>query len=1181
MSRPAEKASPKPDPAAQPPLRFVTAAALFDGHDASINIIRRLLMAHGCEVIHLGHNRSVEDIVTAALQEDAHAIAVSSYQGGHVEFFRYMLDMLRERGGADIRVFGGGGGVIVPEEIEELHKYGVARIYSPHDGQKLGLDGMIEDMVKLARHDLEGDAASLLMKLKSGDRRALARVISLIEAGTFDVDLLRHPGESRGPVSSAKEKALDSGLRRNAKKTDGPAPVLGVTGTGGAGKSSVTDEIVRRFRMDQDDALNIAVIAVDPSRRKTGGALLGDRIRMNALGRWSPPPARSGDGVGRQSIAAEKVFFRSLATREGGAEVSRALPGAIAACKAAGFDLVIVETAGIGQGGAAIAEIADVSLYVMTPEFGAPSQLEKIDMLDFADVVAINKYDRRGAEDAVRDVRKQVQRNRKDFKTPPEDMPVYGTIAARFNDDGVTALYFGLRDKLTAKGLVLRRPGESRDPVSLANEKALDSGLRRNDELTGRLPRPSTKVSTKASSIVPGARVRYLAEISDTVHAYKKRAEEQAQIARERQALRTTADLLGRHPGERQNDEIDTLIADRDAKLDPHSRALLGGWPKLKAAYTGDSHTYKVRDKDVTVDLTRTSLSGTKIPKVALPRYTDEGDLLKWLYLENLPGHFPYTAGVFPFKRENEDPTRMFAGEGGPKRTNARFHLLSKGMPAARLSTAFDSVTLYGEDPDERPDIYGKVGNSGVSIATLDDMKDLYAGFDLCSPNTSVSMTINGPAPTILAMFLNTAIDQQVDKFKAEKGRDPNEKEYAELKAYALSTVRGTVQADILKEDQGQNTCIFSTEFALKCQGDIQQYFIENRVRNFYSVSISGYHIAEAGANPISQLAFTLANGFTFVEAYLARGMKIDDFAPNLSFFFSNGMDPEYSVLGRVARRIWAVAMKDKYGANPRSQMLKYHIQTSGRSLHAQEIAFNDIRTTLQALIAVYDNCNSLHTNAFDEAITTPTAESVRRALAIQLIINKEWGLARNENPNQGAFIVEQLTELVEEAVLAEFERISERGGVLGAMETGYQRSKIQEESLYYEHQKHSGELPIVGVNSFLNPDAAAPTSTTLELARSNDAEKKDQINRLRSFQDKHRHSGESRNPASSSSSRHPGESRDPVSLSSSDALSALKHAAITNGNIFSALMGAVRVCSLGQITHALFEVGGQYRRSM
>jgi methylmalonyl-CoA mutase len=1110
--------------AAKKPLRFVTAASLFDGHDASINIIRRLLMSHGCEVIHLGHNRSVEEIVTAALQEDAHGIAISSYQGGHMEFFKYTVDMLRERGGADIRVFGGGGGVIVPEEIKALHDYGVARIYSPHDGQALGLDGMIEDMVKRARHTLEGEVpgtsaggakfssltpaepASLLLKLRAGDRRTLARTISLIESGKLDHHKLILAAEGATKV----------------------VPVLGVTGTGGAGKSSVTDEVIRRFRMDQDDQLNIAVIAVDPSRRKTGGALLGDRIRMNAL-------YRSNDGK-------ERIFFRSLATREGGAEVSGALPGAIAACKAAGFDLVVVETAGIGQGSAAVVEHADVSLYVMTPEFGAASQLEKIDMLDFADVVAVNKFDRRGAEDAVRDVRKQVQRNKTAFKARPEDMPVYGTIASRFNDDGVTALYFDVRGKLQDKGLKL--PHRS---------------ARASANAYGTLIKPETKTSTKASAIVPGARVRYLAEIADTVRGYKKRATHQAQAARERQHLRESIRML-EHAGKPATHEaVVDMKAEMHKRMDhlsPDSKRLLHEWPETRTHYTGDEYTYKVRDKETTVELTRISLSGTHIPKVALPRYSDEGDMLRWLMLENLPGFFPYTAGVFPFKRENEDPTRMFAGEGGPKRTNTRFHLLSKGMPAARLSTAFDSVTLYGEDPDERPDIYGKVGNSGVSIATLDDMKDLYAGFDLCAPTTSVSMTINGPAPTILAMFLNTAIDFEIDQFTEKNRRPPNDTERAKIKAEALASVRGTVQADILKEDQGQNTCIFSTEFALKCMGDIQQYFIEHDVRNFYSVSISGYHIAEAGANPISQLAFTLANGFTFVEAYLARGMSIDDFAPNLSFFFSNGMDPEYSVLGRVARRIWAVAMREKYGANPRSQMLKYHIQTSGRSLHAQEISFNDIRTTLQALIAVYDNCNSLHTNAYDEAITTPTGESVRRALAIQLIINKEWGLAKNENPSQGSFIIDELTELVEEAVLAEFEKISDRGGVLGAMETGYQRGKIQEESLFYEHQKHSGELPIIGVNSFLNPDETPPEKTTVELARSDDNEKKDQITRLRSFQKRNAKAA----PA---------------------ALARLREAAIGDGNIFEALMDAVRVCSLGQISHALFEVGGQYRRNM
>ena len=1094
------------------PIRFVTAASLFDGHDAAINIMRRLIQQLGGEVIHLGHNRSVEEVVNAALQEDAHGIAISSYQGGHVEYFKYMVDMLKERGGANIKVFGGGGGVIVPEEIKELHDYGVARIYSPQDGQKMGLVGMIEDMVKRASHTLDGKPEELLLKAKGGDRRALARLITLIEAD---------------PASAQRLPA-----------TTNKVPVLGITGTGGAGKSSVSDELIRRFRLDQNDQLKIAVIAVDPSRRKSGGALLGDRIRMNA-------------------ISHPNIFFRSLATREGGMEISPALPGAIAACKAAGFDLIFAETAGIGQGDAAVVEHADVSLYVMTPEFGAASQLEKIDMLDFADVVAVNKFDRRGAEDAVRDVSKQVQRNKGAWGKRPEEMPVFGTIAARFNDDGVTALYFGVRDALVAKGLKLPlacHPREGGDPVSVpvgASTAKLDSRLRGND---GNLSRPAAKHSTSARQIVPGARARYLAEISDTNRDYRKRAEHQAQLARERQHLREVIRLMehSAHPIEDLKHEmhkrLDHLTAD--------NKKLLHDWPAVREAYSKDEYVYKVRDKEIRTPLTRTSLSGTKIPRVALPRYTDEGDLLQWLLLENLPGTFPYTAGNFPFKREGEDPTRMFAGEGGPKRTNARFHLVSKGMPAKRLSTAFDSVTLYGEDPALRPDIYGKVGNSGVSIATLDDMKDLYAGFDLCSPATSVSMTINGPAPTILAFFLNTAIDQQVEEFKKKSGREPNASEHAELRARTLSTVRGTVQADILKEDQGQNTCIFSTEFALKCMGDIQQYFIEHNVRNFYSVSISGYHIAEAGANPISQLAFTLSNGFTFVEAYLARGMKIDDFAPNLSFFFSNGMDPEYSVMGRVARRIWAVAMKEKYGANARSQMLKYHIQTSGRSLHAQEIDFNDIRTTLQALIAIYDNCNSLHTNAFDEAITTPTADSVRRALAIQLIINNEWGVAKNENPNQGAFLFDELTDLVEEAVLKEFEKISERGGVLGAMETGYQRGRIQEESMVYEHKKHDGSLPIIGVNTFLNPTGDKHEATTIELARSSSDEKDDQLDRLKGFQD--RNAG-----------------------SAPDALTKLKHACINNQNIFAELMNAARVCSLGQITHALFEVGGQYRRNM
>ncbi|MGJ8669448.1 MAG: fused isobutyryl-CoA mutase/GTPase IcmF [Oceanococcus sp.] len=1091
MSAAAHAVKNQPAPS-QTPVRFVTAASLFDGHDASINIMRRLLQSMGCEVIHLGHNRSVEEIVTAALQEDAHGIAISSYQGGHVEYFKYMIDMLKERGGENIKLFGGGGGVIVPEEIRELHDYGVERIYSPHDGQKLGLEGMIRDMIDRASHELAGDEEDLLGKACGGDQRALARLISMIEA------------EAIAPAFLER-------IRQNAGEKN--IPVLGITGTGGAGKSSLTDELIRRFRIDQADGLRIAIIAVDPSRRKSGGALLGDRIRMNAL-------YKASDGE-------HKIFMRSLATREGGMEVSKALPGAIAACKAAGFDLVVAETAGIGQGDAAVVEIADVSLYVMTPEFGAASQLEKIDMLDFADVVAINKFDRRGAEDAVRDVRKQMQRNQVAFDRPTTSMPAYGTIAARFNDDGVTALYHALREQLSGKGMHFAE---------------------------GTLPRNDVSMSTKSGSLVPGARIRYLAEIADTVRGYKKHAAHQAQLARERQQLREAKRML-EHAGDSVA-ALEQQLEKRDDHLNGESKKLLKTWPETVKNYSGDTFTYKVRDKEISVPLNRESLSGTKIPKVALPRFSDEGDLLNWLYLENLPGQFPYTAGVFPFKREGEDPARMFAGEGGPKRTNTRFHLLSEGMPAARLSTAFDSVTLYGEDPDPRPDIYGKVGNSGVSIATLEDMKDLYAGFDLCAPTTSVSMTINGPAPTILALFLNTAIDQQIDAFVETEARQPNAAELEKIKTQTLASVRGTVQADILKEDQGQNTCIFSTEFALKCMGDIQQYFIQEQVRNFYSVSISGYHIAEAGANPISQLAFTLSNGFTFVESYLSRGMDINDFAPNLSFFFSNGMDPEYSVMGRVARRIWAVAMREKYGANARSQMLKYHIQTSGRSLHAQEIDFNDIRTTLQALIALYDNCNSLHTNAYDEAITTPTEESVRRALAIQLIINKEWGVNKNENPNQGAFIFDQLTELVEEAVLAEFERISERGGVLGAMETGYQRGKIQEESMQYEHLKHSGELPIVGVNTFRNPKDDEPQETTLELARSSNDEKDAQIQRLRDFHASHADQA----PA---------------------AIAALKQVCMDGGNIFAELMNASRVCSLGQISHALFEVGGQYRRNM
>jgi methylmalonyl-CoA mutase len=1093
-------------------VRFVTAASLFDGHDASINIMRRILQATGCEVIHLGHNRSVEEIVTAALQEDAHGIAISSYQGGHVEFFKYMLDLLRERGGANIKVFGGGGGVIIASEIDELQKYGVTRIFSPEDGARLGLQGMINEVVAATDFDLAQDLPKDLNALKTGDRRVLARFITGLEAAAV-------PQKLRDELLRAAESSK--------------APVLGVTGTGGSGKSSLVDELIRRFRLDQEDKLKIAILSIDPTRRKSGGALLGDRIRMNA-------------------IQHPNIYMRSMATREAGTEVSKALPDAIAACKVAGFDLVVVETSGIGQGDAAIVPLADCTLYVMTPEFGSPSQLEKIDMLDFADYVAINKFDRKGAADALRDVRKQYQRNRELFKQSPEEMPVYGTIASRFNDDGVTALYHALVARLTQEGLKLAQ---------------------------GKLPAVDTKFSTRQHAIVPPARVRYLAEIAETVRGYHTWAKEQSKVARERQQLKAARTMLDEtmdytkklatsgHVSDAEaggqlgatitsaEHALEALIDERDKRLDPRAAKLLDMWPQTKAAYTGDEYVVKIRGKEIRSALTTVSLSGTHVPKVALPKFEDDGEILRWQLRENVPGSFPYTAGVFAFKRENEDPTRMFAGEGDAFRTNKRFHLLADGMPAKRLSTAFDSVTLYGNDPDLRPDIYGKVGNSGVSIATLDDMKVLYSGFDLCAPNNSVSMTINGPAPTILAFFMNTAIDQQLDKFRADNKREPTDDEANKIREWTLHTVRGTVQADILKEDQGQNTCIFSTEFSLKVMGDIQQYFVQHRVKNFYSVSISGYHIAEAGANPISQLAFTLSNGFTFVEAYLARGMHIDEFAPNLSFFFSYGMDPEYAVIGRVARRIWAVAMRERYCANERSQKLKFHSQTSGRSLHAQEISFNDIRTTLQALISTYDNTNSLHTNAYDEAITTPTEDSVRRAMAIQLIINREWGLGKNENPNQGSYIIEELTDLVEEAVLKEFEAISERGGVLGAMETGYQRGKIQEESLYYEHKKHDGSYPIIGVNTFRNPHGDT-VPAKLELARSTDDEKQSQLKRLKDFH--------ARNAKAAPA-----------------ALERLKRVVIENGNVFAELMKTVRVCSLGQITKALFEVGGEYRRTM
>ncbi|MGW1013500.1 fused isobutyryl-CoA mutase/GTPase IcmF [Streptomyces termitum] len=1067
------------------PVRLVTASALFDGHDASINIMRRIFQSQGAEVIHLGHNRSVQEVVDAALEEDVHGVAVSSYQGGHVEYFEYLVQSLRERGAGHIRVVGGGGGVIVPEEIARLRAGGVT-IFSPEDGQRMGLAGMINSVVRECDFDLWDDGPADPAAVLAGDRFAIARAITGAELGRLSPDFL--------------------GLVREAAAAR-VTPVLGITGTGGSGKSSLTDELVRRFRVDQRDKLRIAVIAVDPTRRRGGGALLGDRIRMNSL-----------DG--------DRVFFRSLATR-GSHELPEHLADVIDVVKAAGFDLVVVETPGIGQGDAAIVPFVDTSLYVMTPEFGAASQLEKIDMLDFADVVAINKFERRGAKDALRDVARQLVRNREAFDKRPEDMPVYGTSAATFNDDGVTALHQHLKAALADKGLPL-------------------------DE--GTLAPVDVRHSSGIRQVVPADRVRYLTEISDTVRAYHAETDRLAEAARRVQRLDLVRAELD--AAEHDGSGVDALLADARRKL-PHEVAeQIGNWSAVVASYSGDEQVVTVRDKQIRTRLTRESLSGNKIPRVSLPRFADHGELVRFWRRENLPGFFPFTAGVFPFKRDGEDPARMFAGEGDPFRTNRRFKLLSEGQPATRLSTAFDSVTLYGRDPGERPDIYGKVGTSGVSVATLDDMKALYDGFDLTEPTTSVSMTINGPAPTVLAFFLNTAVDQQLDRFRAAEGREPSAEEAAELRARALATVRGTVQADILKEDQGQNTCLFSTEFSLRMMADIQEWFIANKVRNFYSVSISGYHIAEAGANPISQLAFTLANGFTYVETYLARGMDIDDFAPNLSFFFSNGMDPEYSVLGRVARRVWAVAMKEKYGANERSQKLKYHVQTSGRSLHAQEMDFNDIRTTLQALIAIYDNCNSLHTNAYDEAVTTPTEESVRRALAIQLIINREWGLAMNENPLQGSFVIDELTDLVEEAVLREFERISERGGVLGAMETGYQRGRIQDESMLYEQRKHDGTLPLIGVNTFRNPHADTAEPATVELARATEQEKRSQLERVQDFQTRHQDRAHA-------------------------ALTALKEAAVSGENAFAVLMDAARVCSLQQITEAFFEVGGQYRRNV
>jgi methylmalonyl-CoA mutase len=1082
-------------------VRVVTATSLFDGHDASINIFRRILQSTGAEVIHLGHNRSVKEIVDAAIEEDAQGIAISSYQGGHMEFFKYMIDLLKDAGADHIRVFGGGGGVIVPEEITELEDYGVAKIYSPEDGAHMGLQGIINHMVREMDYSRAAPIDTDLSTLSVDNKLLVANLITTVEQ------------------AKAAENGHLAHLRAalNEKIEGRKVPVIGITGTGGSGKSSITDELIQRLLLDFKD-LQVAIISADPSRRKTGGALLGDRIRMNAIDN-------------------PRVYMRSLATRRSHTEIPDAMTECIAVAKAAGYDLVIAETAGIGQGDSHIIDIVDLSIYVMTSEFGAASQLEKIDMLDFADIVVVNKYEKRGGEDAVRDVRKQVQRNRNAFTVPPEEMPVYGTIASKFNDDGVTALYHGLIDGL--------------------NRKA-------GTDLVSSLPRPNGTTSSSKTIIIPPERTRYLAEIADTVRRYHQETEDQAEALRREWHLQETVTAFD---AEALDGDTEALLAKLKAAADnttaavkPDTRETLAQWETHRQAYTQDELVYQVRGKEIRVPLYSLSLSQKKIPKISLPRFKDPGELYRWMRRENLPGYFPYTAGVFPLKRVGEDPTRMFAGEGDPARTNRRFKLLSADSAAKRLSTAFDSVTLYGYDPDRRPDIYGKVGNSGVSVCTLDDVKVLYGGFELCAPHTSVSMTINGPAPIILAMFLNTAIDQQVDKFAGENGRQPDVAEFTKIRNDVLQNVRGTVQADILKEDQGQNTCIFSIDFALKMMGDIQEFFTENEVHNFYSVSISGYHIAEAGANPISQLAFTLSNGFTYLEYYLSRGMPLDDFAPNLSFFFSNGMDPEYTVIGRVARRIWSIALKEKYGASARSQMLKYHIQTSGRSLHSQDIQFNDIRTTLQALCAIYDDCNSLHTNAFDEAITTPTEESVRRALAIQLIINREWGLAKNENPLQGSFIVEELTDLVEEAVLEQFDRITERGGVLGAMETGYQRSKIQEESIYYETLKHTGDYPIVGVNTFRDPhgdDAdLSEGMTCIELARATPEEKESQLSRLAAF--KERNADQSK-----------------------AALERLQKVALSGENIFAELMNTVRTCSLGQITKALYDVGGQYRRNM
>ncbi|HEX7905968.1 MAG TPA: methylmalonyl-CoA mutase family protein [Chitinophagaceae bacterium] len=1138
-------------------VRLVTAAALFDGHDAAINIMRRIMQSKGAEIIHLGHNRSAKEIVETAIEEDVQGIAITSYQGGHVEFFKYIKDLLDENGCGHIKIFGGGGGTILPVEIEELHRYGITRIYSPDDGRHMGLEGMIEDVIRRASPNLSKGGAFANPKWNGKlpldevkDVRRIARTISLAEAGKNYSSLLKETIE------------LNDSSQSPLRGVGGAAPVLGITGTGGAGKSSVTDEIVRRFLQNFTNK-TITVISVDPSKKKTGGALLGDRIRMN-------------------SISHPRAYMRSLATRDDNTALSGAVQDAINICKRTGFDFIILESAGVGQSDASILDYCDVSMYVMTPEYGAASQLEKINMLDYADLVCINKFDKAGALDALADVKKQYKRNHSLWTAKDDELPVIGTMASKFNDDGVNHLFELLLKKIKAKTNIVF--GEYH----------------------------FSETAKVSQAIIPSNRTRYLSEISENNRNYDQLVNDQSAIASKLYQLQGTKEILTSKGSQVSPDGGDlegaliTALQQQinfyNDQLTPVSRKLITNWEQKIKEYQKDFYEYTVRDKVIKLEMFTRSLSGTRIPKVVLPKYKDWGDILKWQAQENVPGHFPFTSGVFPLKREGEDPTRMFAGEGAPERTNRRFHYVSVDQPAKRLSTAFDSVTLYGEDPDHRPDIYGKIGNSGVSIATVDDAKKLYSGFDLCDPKTSVSMTINGPAPMLLAFFMNAAIDQQCEKKISElglwdevkkinetkykqfpapeyhntsfpgelpygndglglkllglSGEDVLPKEvYEQCKQTALQQVRGTVQADILKEDQAQNTCIFSTEFALKLMGDVQEYFIQQKVRNFYSVSISGYHIAEAGANPITQLAFTLANGFTYIEYYLSRGMSIDDFAPNLSFFFSNGMDPEYSVIGRVSRRIWAKAMKYKYKANKRSQMMKYHIQTSGRSLHAQEIDFNDIRTTLQALYAIYDNCNSLHTNAYDEAITTPTEESVRRAMAIQLIINRELGSAKTENFIQGSFAIEELTALVEEAVLAEFDRITERGGVLGAMERMYQRNKIQEESLYYEHQKHTGELPLIGVNTFLNKKGS-PTITPGEVIRSTTEEKEQQINNLKSFWKRNENK-------------------------SAEMLQRLQQVAINNGNLFEELMETVKYCSLGQITHALYEVGGQYRRNM